>query len=246
MLANYTGEGVRTVLFQMEKLRLFARKHENTLNSHSKSCLGALNQRLWMFCSFGHLQIITTSVFFFSCVKTKSVRETFFWPFFEFFHAQKIAFTHTFLQVFTYGENFSRALFMIFSRMDFVFSRGEFRYFSKFSRMGFVFFTGKKWRIPIKGLFTYYVLFWLGVDGEDTGIMSSHFHITIYQWLMQTLIALHVFLRQLAHLISFCLLVPALRISSRLLRCASFMCATCRWPLILSTFIQFYIGLVLL
>ena len=83
-------------------------------------------------------------VFFFSCVKTKSVRETFFWPFFKFFHAQKIAFTHTFLQVFTYGENFSRTLFMIFSRMDFVFSRGEFRYFSKFSRMGFVFFTGKK------------------------------------------------------------------------------------------------------
>ena len=88
-----------------------------------------------------------STVFFFSYVKTKSVRETFFWPFFEFFHAQKIAFTHTFLQVFTYGENFSRALFMIFSRMDFVFSRGEFRYFSKFSRMGFVFFTGKKWRI---------------------------------------------------------------------------------------------------
>ena len=35
------------------------------------------------------------SVFFFY-VKIKSVRETFFWPFFEFFHAQKIAFTHVF------------------------------------------------------------------------------------------------------------------------------------------------------
>ena len=70
---------------------------------------------------------------FFSCVKTKSVRETFFRPFFEFFHGQKIAFTHTFLQVFTYSQNFSRALLMIFSRMDFVFSREGYRYFLKFS-----------------------------------------------------------------------------------------------------------------
>ena len=77
--------------------------------------------------------------FFFSCVKIKSVRETFFGPFFEFFHGQKIAFTHTFLQVFTYSQNFSRALLMIFSRMDFVFSREGYRYFLKFSRMGFFF-----------------------------------------------------------------------------------------------------------
>ena len=84
-------------------------------------------------------------------MKTKSVRDTFLGPFFEFFHAQKNAFTHTFLQVFTYGQNFSRALFMIFSRMDFVFSRGGYRYFLKFSRMGFVFSRVKNEEFQLKG-----------------------------------------------------------------------------------------------
>ena len=83
-------------------------------------------------------------------MKTKSVRETFFGPFFEFFHAQKIAFTHTFLRTFTYGQNFSRAHFMFFSRMDFVFSRGEYRDFLKFSRMGFVFSRVKNEEFQLK------------------------------------------------------------------------------------------------
>ena len=58
-------------------------------------------------------------MFFFSCVKIKSVRETFFLPFCEFYHGHEIAFTHTFLQVFTGGPNFSRVLLRFFSRMDF-------------------------------------------------------------------------------------------------------------------------------
>ena len=104
--------------------------------------------------------------FFFSCVKTKSVRETFFGPFFEFFHAQKIAFTHTFLQVFTYGQNFSRALFMIFSRMDFLFSRRGYRYFLKFSRMGFVFSRAKNEDFQLKCYSHITFYFFGGWEGE--------------------------------------------------------------------------------
>ena len=69
---------------------------------------------------------------FFSCVKTKSVRETFFWPFLEFFHAQKIAFTHTFSTFFTHTFLLSRALFLSFQTFH-----GQF-----FTFLLFVFFTG--------------------------------------------------------------------------------------------------------
>ena len=58
---------------------------------------------------------------FFSYVKIKVCVKRFFGQFLGFFHGQKIAFTHTFLQVFTEGKNFSRALSKIFSRMDFCF-----------------------------------------------------------------------------------------------------------------------------
>ena len=83
------------------------------------------------------------SVFFYY-VKIKSVRETFFWPFSEFFHAQKIAFTHTILKLFTGGSNFSRAHFWIFSRMEILVSREKNNYFEKFSRIGFFFSRIKK------------------------------------------------------------------------------------------------------
>ena len=81
-------------------------------------------------------------------MKIKSVRETFFLPFFEFFHALKIAFTHTILQPFTDGQNFSRAYFRILSRMEILVSRGENSYFERFSRMS-VFFSRIKKRFLI-------------------------------------------------------------------------------------------------
>ena len=40
---------------------------------------------------------------------------------------------------------------MILSRMDFVFSRGGYRYFLKFSRMGFVFSRVKNEEFQLKG-----------------------------------------------------------------------------------------------
>ena len=46
---------------------------------------------------------------------------------------------HTFLQVFTQGKNFSRALLKIFSRKDFCFDGEDVDVFLIFSRMGFVF-----------------------------------------------------------------------------------------------------------
>lgn len=54
------------------------------------------------------------TVFFFSTWKKKSVRETYFWPFFHFFHAWKPLFTYTFFRNFTHGLVFSRRLFFKF------------------------------------------------------------------------------------------------------------------------------------
>ena len=57
------------------------------------------------------------SVFFF-------VREKIFWVFFEFFHAQKVFFTHKFYKNFTHSPALSRALCQFFSRMgSFLFYR---------------------------------------------------------------------------------------------------------------------------
>ena len=50
-------------------------------------------------------------VFFFFCVKIKSVRESIFWPFSVFFNGVKSRFTHNFLNFFTHSFSFSRKLF---------------------------------------------------------------------------------------------------------------------------------------
>ena len=78
------------------------------------------------------------SVFFFVREK-KSVRETDFWRFFDFFHGKKRFFTHRFLKIFTGSRAFSRALSKVFSRIGGFFSRVRKR---EFSRKGF-FFTGR-------------------------------------------------------------------------------------------------------
>ena len=88
---------------------------------------------------FALLGLIALLSVFFSSVKIKSVRETFFLPFLLFFHGQKIAFTHTFLQVFTGVPNFSRALLRIFSRMVFYFHVED---FLEIFTYGFLFCTG--------------------------------------------------------------------------------------------------------
>ena len=62
---------------------------------------------------------------FFFPVKIKSARESFFWPFFDFFHGWKMAFTHTFFEFFTGGRKFSRTLVRIFSRVGFFFFTGR-------------------------------------------------------------------------------------------------------------------------
>ena len=77
------------------------------------------------------------AVFFFFCVKTKSVRKTCFWLFFEFFfHAQKIAFTHTFFTFFTHTFLLSRARFFDFQNFH-----GRFFSFTH-TFLLFIFFTG--------------------------------------------------------------------------------------------------------
>ena len=96
------------------------------------------------FVNFCVLQMLTRklswlSVSFFSHVKIKRVRETYFLPFCDFFHGQKIAFTHTFLQLFTGATSFSRALLWIFSRTAFCFHGEDIAIFSKLSRMDFFF-----------------------------------------------------------------------------------------------------------
>ena len=67
---------------------------------------------------------------FFFPMKIKSARESFFWPFFDFFHGWKMAFTHTFFEFFTGGPKFSRTLVRIFSRVDLFFSCTLFSIFS--------------------------------------------------------------------------------------------------------------------
>ena len=78
-----------------------------------------------------YIHIYLKSVFFFVCVKIKSVRETIFCPFFHFFSRAKKFFTHTFLNIFTGTLAFSRALSKKISRIDFDFSRVETQEFSR-------------------------------------------------------------------------------------------------------------------
>ena len=68
--------------------------------------------------------------------------------FFASFHVRPELFTGTFFDFFTHG-------FCVFT--------GRIEIFFEIFTYRFRFFTDKEWRIPIKGLFTYYVLFWLGV-----------------------------------------------------------------------------------
>ena len=77
----------------------------------------------------GFFQLSQRAAFFFS-VKIKSARESFFWPFFDFFHRRKMAFTHTFLEFFTGGRNFSRTVRRIFSRVGFFFHGREMKKFT--------------------------------------------------------------------------------------------------------------------
>ena len=76
--------------------------------------------------------------------------KAFFGLFSVFFTDGRVAFTHTFLELFTGSPKFSRTLFRIFSRMGFFFHGKEMSNFRKFSRMaffftdGFFFLTGAK------------------------------------------------------------------------------------------------------
>ena len=81
---------------------------------------------------------VTLILFFFLRENQKCVKR-FFGLFFRFFHGQKIAFTQTFLQVFTEGKNFSWLLSKIFSRKDLRFHGEDSDIFWKYSRVDFVF-----------------------------------------------------------------------------------------------------------
>ena len=78
--------------------------------------------------------------------------KAFFGLFSTFFTDGKVAFTHTFVQLFTGSPKFSRTLFRIFSRVGFFFHGKEISNFRKFSRMAF-FFTGTKIDNIHKGFF---------------------------------------------------------------------------------------------
>ena len=77
---------------------------------------------------------------FFFYVKIKVMHETVFLPFFDFFHARKRFFTHSFQENFTDSMKFSRTLFINFSRIGYFFSRVL---FEKISRIGY-YFHGQK------------------------------------------------------------------------------------------------------
>ena len=78
--------------------------------------------------------------------------KAFFGLFSTFFTDGKVAFTHTFVQLFTGSPKFSRTLFRIFSRVGFFFSREGNKQFSKNFTDGF-FFTGTKIDNIHKGFF---------------------------------------------------------------------------------------------
>ena len=61
-----------------------------------------------------------------------------------FFTEGKVAFTHTFFHFFTGSQKFSRTLFLIFSRVCFLFTREGNEQFSIIFTHGFFFFTGAK------------------------------------------------------------------------------------------------------
>ena len=84
-----------------------------THKEHSKICDKPARELI--------LRPLKFAVFFFP-VKIKSARESYFWPFFGFFHGHFCVFTPTFLPIFQFFHAhffFSRALFIFF----FVFSR---------------------------------------------------------------------------------------------------------------------------
>ena len=82
---------------------------------------------LFFFPFLGKGKFYKPPAFFFFPVKIKSARESFFWPFFDFFHGWKMAFTHTFFEFFTGDRKFSRTFFRIFSRVGFFFHGKEMR-----------------------------------------------------------------------------------------------------------------------
>ena len=63
--------------------------------------------------------------------------KAFFGLFSTFFTDGKVAFTHTFFDLFTGSPKFSRTLFRIFSRVGFIFHGKDMSNFRKFSRMAF-------------------------------------------------------------------------------------------------------------
>ena len=105
---------------------------------------------------------IANQCFFFP-VKIKSAREANLRPFFEFFTDRKVAFTHTFFQLFTDNPKFSRTLWRNFHGCIFC-------------------FTGTKSRIFTEGIsyFTHYT------------ILATHYtyrvtHYTLHTWMCYTL-----------------------------------------------------------